>query len=336
MILHPGIIALLTGSAAIVVMLLYSAGLAIRIIRSWDMKSSSEGQLALERKTYLVSTIMNYVFGFELLSSLLFVYTIDGLHPVFVGAMCATGSLNANPVGWYALYAKMAVFFLAGTWIVINLVDQKAYDFPLVRLKYILLLGILPVVLVETGLLFAYFMGLKPNIITSCCGALFSDSGGGLASGLSSLPIGPTMVTFYGTLGVFFAAGVASRVLDTAYLRYAFALVSLMVLIVSMASVVAFISLYFYEIPTHHCPFDIFQGNYRYVGYPLYGTLFLGTFLGMMTGVAEPLRRVPSLNAVIPVSQKRWTLLALLSLALFSGLATWPVIFSAFTLEGYF
>lgn len=336
MILHPGIIALLTGSAAIVVMLLYSSGLGIRIIRSWNMDSSSEQQLALERKTYLVSTIMNYVFGFEILSSLLFIYTIDGLHPVFVGAMCATGSLNANPVGWYALYAKIAVFFLAGIWIVINLLDQKAYDFPLVRLKYILLLWILPAVLVEAGLLFSYFLGLRPDIITSCCGALFSESGGGLASGLSSLPIGPTMIAFYGTVGAFFAAGLASRVLNASYLRYAFSFLSLVVLLVSMASVVAFISLYFYEIPTHHCPFDIFQGNYRYVGYPLYGTLFLGTFLGMMTGLTEPLRRVPSLTELIEVSQKRWTLVALLSLALFSGLASWPVLFSAFTLEGYF
>ncbi len=336
MILHPGIIALLTGSAVMVAMLLYSAGLGIRILRSWDMASSSEQQLALERKTYLVSTIMNYVFGFEILSSLLFIYTIDGLHPVFVGAMCATGSLNANPVGWYALYAKIAVFFLGGIWIVINLVDQKAYDFPLVRLKYVLLLWMLPVVLAEAGLLFSYFLGLRPNIITSCCGALFSESGGGLASGISSLPIGPTMIAFYAVVAAFFAAGLASRVLNAPTLRYAFSLLSLVVLLVSMASVVAFISLYFYEIPTHHCPFDIFQGNYRYVGYPLYGTLFLGTFLGMMTGLTEPLRRVPSLTAVIEKSQRRWTFFSLVFVALFSGLASWPVLFSAFTLEGYF
>lgn len=336
MILHPGIIALLSGSAVIGMMLLYSAGLAIRIIRFWDMNSSSEQQLALERKTYLVSTIMNYVFGFEILSSLLFIYTIDGLHPVFVGAMCATGSLNANPVGWYALYAKIGVFFLAGIWIAINLLDQKAADFPLVRLKYILLLWILPVVLVEAGLLYSYFLGLRPNIITSCCGALFSESSGGLASGLASLPIGPTMIAFYTTLGAFFAAGLACRAVDVSYLRYAFSLLSLVVLLVSMASVVAFISLYFYEIPTHHCPFDIFQGNYHYVGYPLYGTLFLGTFLGMMTGLTEPLRRVPSLGSAIETSQKRWTLVSLLCMAIFSSLATWPILFSAFTLEGYF
>jgi hypothetical protein len=336
MILHPGIIALLTGSALILGMISYGAFLGIRIVRFWDIDSSSDRQLSLERRTYLVSTIMNYVLGFEILSLLLFIYTADGLHPIFVGAMCATGSLNANPIGWYALYIKIAVFFLSAIWIAFNVIDQRADDFPLVKFKYVFLLCILPFMVLEAYFQFSYFLGLRPNIITSCCGALFSESGGTLAGGLSSLPIRPTMTAFYVVLGAFTLAGITARLLQASYLRYLFALLSLAVLLVSLASVVAFISLYFYEIPTHHCPFDIFQGNYNYIGYPLYGTLFIGSFLGMMTGITEPLRKIGSLTAIITASQKRWTLISVILIGLFAAISSWPVLFSAFTLDGYF
>ena len=142
MILHPGILALIIGSTIVFVMMLYASIEGIRIISSWDFKSSSEHQLNLERKTYLISSIIKYVLGFEVLSTLLFIYTVDDIHSLFVGAMCATGSLNANPIGWYALYSKILVFFCASLWIMINNLDQNAEDFPLIRPKYAALIFI--------------------------------------------------------------------------------------------------------------------------------------------------------------------------------------------------
>ena len=136
MILHPGILALIIGSTIVFLMMLYASVEGIRILRGWDFQSSSEHQLNLERKTYLISSIIKYALGFEVLSTLLFIYTVDDIHTLFVGAMCATGSLNANPIGWYALYSKIFVFFSASLWIMLNNIDQKAEDFPLIRPKY--------------------------------------------------------------------------------------------------------------------------------------------------------------------------------------------------------
>ncbi len=336
MILHPGIVALIMGSCFVAAMVLYGAVIGVAVLRRWDMASSSEGQLTLERKTYLTSTIMNYVLGFEILSSLLFVHTLDGLHGIFVGAMCATGSLNANPIGWAALCAKLAVLFLSAIWIAVNIIDQRGVDYPLTRLKFAGLLCLLPLVLLSTVLQLRYFLGLKPNIITSCCGALFSESGGGLASSLSSLAVGPAMITFYGILVLFLGVGVVSLRRRTGASRYLFAALSLVLLPVSLTAVVSFISLYFYEIPTHHCPFDIFQANYHYVGYPLYGTLFAGTFFGMVTGVSEMLRGKASVENTISALQGKWIVLSVAAVSIFAGLATWPIVFSRFTLEGYF
>jgi hypothetical protein len=60
-------------------MLGYSVYEGVRIIRHWDIDSGSEYQLDLERRTYLISTLMAYAMGFQLLSLFLFIYTADTL-----------------------------------------------------------------------------------------------------------------------------------------------------------------------------------------------------------------------------------------------------------------
>ncbi len=149
MILHPGILSLIVGSIFVIMMIVYSSFVGLKIIGRWDINSSSEQQLSFERKTYLISTIMNYVLGFEVLSTFLFIYTVDDIHRIFTGAMCATGSLNANPVGWYVLYTKILIFFIASIWIAFNYIDQKAEDYPLTRLKYKILLFITPLIILD-------------------------------------------------------------------------------------------------------------------------------------------------------------------------------------------
>jgi hypothetical protein len=279
---------------------------------------------------------MNYVLGFEILSAFVFIYTADDIHTNFVGAMCATGSLNANPIGWWVLHTKILVLFLSAIWIALNVVDQRAEDYPLVKLKYQLLLFMLPLVAIETYFQFRYFLGLKPNVITSCCGALFSESGGGLASGLSSLPILPTMISFYGTIGLYVLLSLLFLLFRRHSVLYLSSLLAVVVLGVSLASIVSFISLYFYEIPTHHCPFDILQDHYHHVGYPLYGALFGGTFFGLVGGIAEPLRKIESVRGIIDRLQVTWVTLSLILIIVFVLISTWPIVFSSFTLEGYY
>ncbi len=336
MILHPGVLALVIGSAGVMAMMLYASWLGIKIVRKWNIQSSSPEQLSLERKTYLISTIMNYVMGFEILSALLFVYTVDDIHPIFIGAMCATGSLNANPVGWYVLYAKIAAFFLGAIWIAVNMIDQRAEDYPLVRMKYCMLLAIAPFIALDAYLIWAYFVDLKPNVITSCCGALFSAEGSGVASDLASLPLKPMIILFYLSLGLFLvSAGVAAR-WDRRFIRYLTACLSVLLFVVAIASIIAFISLYFYEIPTHHCPFDILQAGYHFIGYPLYICLFSGVLLGLLVGIFEPLKKIESLTEIIGKAQRRWAVISMVLITIFAVICSWPIVFSSFTMAEYF
>ncbi len=211
MILHPGILALLSSSVIIVVIMLGACWYGIRILIRWNPDSSSEEQLQLERKTWLVSSLLNYALFAQIVSAILFVFTADDIHRLFVGAMCATGALNANLVGWLVLLIKGGLLFCASIWVVFNRLDQKTEDSPLVKKKYLLLLLMTPLVAFDLYTQWLYFTGLQPEVITSCCGSLFTAEGEGVAAELAALPAGQAMTLFFfhvRALSCFFIVGV--------------------------------------------------------------------------------------------------------------------------------
>jgi hypothetical protein len=106
-------------------------------------------------------------------------------------------------------------------------------------------------------------------------------------------------------------------------------------LFLALAAVVSFVSLYIYELPTHHCPFDIFQRRYSFIGYPLYISLFCGTFFGLLPGVFQPLKRLPSLKRTIDSIERKWVVVSMGGIAIFVVLATYPVLFSNLALNSY-
>lgn len=333
MILHPGILALLAGSIIVSIMMVYSTVLGLKIVIMWNFQSSSAGQLALERKTYLVSTIIKYALLFEVFSAFLYIYTTDDIHTLFTGAMCASGSLNANPVGWTLLYVKIIIFFLAAIWISLNSIDERAEDYPLVRMKYSLLIFIAPLLIYDLYLQLIYFTGLTPNVITACCGSLFDGEGPGVANTVAFYPPNKMMTIFYSALAVFMMSALMSHKFKSGIFRYSFALISAAFFFISMASIISFITVYYYEIPTHHCPFELVQKDYNFIGYPLYGTLFTGVLLGFTTGLIEPLKKISSLTTIVTIAQRKWTVISVICIIIFAIIASWPVVFSDFTIN---
>lgn len=332
MIFHPSILALYVASLLISFMLLYSAFYGLQILRKWDIRSGSERQLILERKTYLISTLLTYAFGFEILSLFLFIFTVDRLHTFFVGAMCAAGTLYVNGFGYPTLILKVVNFLLAGLWLILNYTDHRGYDYPLIRTKYLLLLNLAPLILIETALQANYFLRLDPHIITSCCGSLFSAGEKALASEVVALPSIPMKIVFYFVMAITVASGLYFyRKGMGAYLLSA---ASAATFIVSLASILSFISVYFYELPTHHCPFCILQKEYGYVGYPIYITLLGGTISGMGAGLLMPFRGIKSLSGILPSIQRTLAIASLVLFIFFTAIVTYRVIFSELILEG--
>lgn len=326
MILHPAVLALLLIALLVSGMGVYAGYYGMRILSRWDAASGSEGQLELERRTYLVSTIMSYVLSFELMSLFLFVYTADDLHPLFTGAMCAAGTLAVNSFGYPALLLKIVNFLLAGVWLIVNIADNRGYDYPLIKVKYELLNLLVPLLVLESCLLFAYFAGIKPDIITSCCGSLFSHESGRFSGDLASLPYRPMQIAIFSGMAL---TGISGLLF---YLRgragYLFSAAASVTFLIAVASILSFICLYFYELPSHHCPFCLLQKEYGYIGYVLYATLFGGAVAGIGTGVLMPFRQVGSLVRIIPAMQRRLTLVTLACYLLFTLIVVWTMIFS--------
>jgi hypothetical protein len=322
-ILHPSVLALVASSVAIAGLLLYAARWGLAILRGWDPGSGSALQLALERRTYLVSTILGYLLVFQLASIFLYVYTADALAPLFAGAMCAAGTLAAGPLGYPVLLLKLANAILAGLWLALNHVDARGEDYPLVRPKYAFLLALTPLVAAEAALQAGFFAALRPEVITSCCGSLFARSGGGVAGELASLPPVPSAIAFFGTL----AAAVGAGLLFHARGRggRALAVLAALSVPVALAAVIGFLSPYVYELPTHHCPFCLLQREYGFVGYPLYAALLGGGVAGMSVGVTMPFRARPSLAGTLPPFQRRLAAVSTVLLAAVAALAAYEV-----------
>lgn len=333
MILHPSILALFISSLLISLMTLYACGYGILILRRWDISSGSELQVTLERRTYLISTIVSYFLAFQLVSLFLFIQTADSICHLFVGAMCAVGTLTANPFGYPVLALKTLTFLAAGVWLILNHADNRGYDYPLIRPKYLLLLCMAPLVLAETVLQAVYFLRLEPDIITSCCGALFSQSSRGIASEIAALPAGPMQVAFCGSVlmvaasGAYFCARGRGAVL--------FALASAVNFPLCLAAMVSFISLYIYEMPSHHCPFCILQKEYGYIGYPMYTLLLISAVTGIGVGILQPFRNRESLRQLLPVMQKRLAVISISATLIFAGIVIYQILTTSFRLYGY-
>jgi hypothetical protein len=329
-ILHPAALALLLIALLVSGMGVYAGYYGMRILARWDPASGSEQQLELERRTYLVSTIMSYILSFELMSLFLFIYTADDLHTLFTGAMCAAGTLAVNSFGYPALLFKIVNFLLSGVWLIVNHADNRGYDYPLIKVKYELLNLIVPLLVLESVLLFAYFAGVKPDVITSCCGSLFGHESGGFSGDLASLPYRPMQIAFFSGMVITGISGLVFYIRGSA--GYLFSISATATFLISIASVISFICLYFYELPSHHCPFCLLQKEYSYIGYILYATLFGGAVAGIGTGVLMPFRKVGSLARIIPDIQRRLALVTLVCYLLFTVIVVWKMIFSALKL----
>lgn len=323
MIFHPAILALLAASAINASVLLAGALFAVHLLRHWNPASGSERQIALERQTYLAASAIGLVMAIQFVALLLFVYNAERMSVLFTGAMCATGTLNVNAYGFPALGLKTAGFFLAAIWLALNQADNLARDYPLIRVKYVLLLAIAPVFLAEAVVQALYFLKLDPDVITSCCGSLFSDQGTAVAAELAGSAPLPAMALFTSVFLATLAAGL--WLWRSGRGGILFAVLSVTHFVVALAAIIAFLSLYVYEHPHHHCPFCLLKADFNYIGYALYVPLFAATGFGLAAGIQHSQAGRPSLAQSLPAQMHRHAGVAVASLVVFGLLACWIV-----------
>ncbi len=332
MLINPAVLALNGVSFTLTLLMLLATGFALQMLRHWDIASGSEMQLELERRTYLISTLVTWCFAATIISLLLFVYNAEQMSTGFVGAMCATGVLNANPWGWPTLFLKIAIFLAGASWLMLNRVDNQAPDYPLVRVKYALVLVILPLVAAEAAVQLRFFQQLNPDVITSCCGALFSPEGKGVAAEVSALDPSVSLIVLYGCGILLLGVGAFYRWRG----RGAVAIPAAGVLTfgVALAAIVSCVALYVYEHPHHHCPFCILKAGHGFIGYWLYLPLFAATALTLGVGLITRWSDRPGLAAVIEADGRRFTSIALVLYGIFYGVVTYAILTSNLKMTG--
>ncbi|HHS94426.1 MAG TPA: hypothetical protein ENK63_03690 [Rhodobacterales bacterium] len=333
MIGQPPIIALLLVSALASVVALWSGWFALRVLRRWDLASGARAQLEMERQTELVSTLFGFVMAAEAAALLLFVYNADRMASLFVGAMCAVGTLNVDPYGFPALYVKIAVFFAAAVWLILDRVDRAGRDYPLTRVKYAAILLIAPLVLVGAGLELAYFLGLETDVITSCCSKLFTPVNEGLAGEMTGIPPA-TALALLAASGAVVAITGAMSLWRGGVWYVAYAMAGLALFLLALVAIVSVISLYVYDHPNHHCPFCLLQKEYNYYGYVLYLPLFTATALALGAGVSGLFTSVASLRARLPGMLRAQVGSSMVGFGLFGLAVIWAIVHSRLILFG--
>jgi hypothetical protein len=280
MFLNPNVQIILFIDFIFLFFLLISVVLSIELFLKWDFKSTSVLQYKLEKRSYLISTIIKYIFFLKLPLFLFFIYTVDGLSNIIIGAMCSAGVIDASSYGIPLLILKVVNLYFFGFWLIIHFGDLKHSDLPFTQMKFGFFIIASTLIIIEIILDFLMFNSIDLSSIAFCCGSLFSNTSTSYLAVLYALNNWDYFYLFY--FGYFLTLLFYMKRND-----YMFSITNIFFLIIAIISLIMFFSTYIYELPTHHCPFCILQKEYYYIGYLLYISLFIGTFFGIGLVVAN-------------------------------------------------
>lgn len=240
-----------------------------KILKYWNFDASTTLQYALEKKNYLVNTIILFTIGVKIILFVFFVKSLDDLAPLVPGAMCATGVIGANKFGNTLLIYKIFTLFLLGVWVVINRLDLKTKKFDYLRKKYYLFIVIFALLGIEFALELLYFTNIPLNTPVFCCSVVFV---------VENLPFGLETVDLVKIFYLLFVSILVVNYFNKASLSF---VLNILFLLLAYYCVTYFFGTYVYEEPNHKCPFCMLQKEYHYIGYLIWSTLFLGTYFGI-------------------------------------------------------
>ena len=329
MILHPWILGLIIGHSALLAVFSLGVINAWQIFRGWDYNSTEEKQFLLEKKTYLVSTVMNFALFIQILMLFLFEMAADELANVLPGAMCAVGTLSSGSYGFPLLNLKIVSFFAYFIWLMINYLDNLMETYPLVRRKYLGLMLIYPLAVVETALLFMFASDLDPSVITSCCGSVYNEGTEGLGGSLAGASASFILPLFFSIVILLLINRFVLNRRDTGRKRLGNLLefpLWIAFFITAIAVIISFISRYIYEMVSHKCPFCFIGAEYHYYGVALYLFLFIATAAGMTGGVLETIRQPKILKEKARLLQNKMNTVSLWGMAAFIVIGFLPFI----------
>lgn len=277
-LLSNQVIVFLLSEATLFTLLFVAFVVSLKVLVKWDFESFTPFQFALERQAYLVSTIILFVFLMKFVLVVYFIFSIDALSLLLPGAMCGAGVIKANIYGSYLLILKLFILFLLTLWLYIHFYDMHTKNHQWFKQKSWLFSFIFVFITLELGLDFSYFSNIDTHLPVSCCSALF-----GQLEGANPLPFGLSisllLILFY--LLYFLVVLTLKSGYTVLYI-----VTNILFVYIAYYAVVYFFGTYIYQLPTHKCPFCMLQAEYTYVGYLLWASLFMGTYMGLSNAVS--------------------------------------------------
>ena len=275
------VIAFLLIELIIIVLMGISQYFVVRIMRLWDFNSTSNLQYDLEKRNYLVNTILFFAVVCKIVLFVFFALSLNELADVVPGAMCSAGVIGSNKFGGILLLLKLLLIFGFGLWLIINSLDLKATNFPYLKQKYIIFTILFIAVLIEFAAEILFFSNVPLKVPVFCCSVVFQAP---------KLPFGYTklnLVIFYYAI---FAVILMLNLLKQTMASF---VCNLLFLFIAYYAITYFFGLYVYEQPNHKCPYCMLKGEYFYVGYLIWGSLFLGIFYGIAAFLVELIVKKP-------------------------------------------
>ena len=266
---------------------------SVKVLMKWDFERFTPLQFSLERQAYLVTTILYFVFSMKFLMIIYFIFSIDALSLLVPGAMCGAGVISANEYGSYLLILKLIILFFLTLWFYINYYDMRTKNHQWFKKKSWLFSFIFLLIVVELILDLKYFSNIDTHLPVSCCSALF-----GQLEGANPLPFGLTVPLL---LVLFYLLYVLVLLTLKTNQTEIYILANILFLYIAYYAVVYFFGTYIYQLPTHKCPFCMLQSEYMYVGYLLWGSLFVGSYLGLSNALSSLWLKLPDTKSPQPV-----------------------------------
>jgi len=143
------------------------------VLKKWDINSLSEDQYRLEKKIYLIITIVTLGFFLRFIMIPLWFITLGSMVGSINGAMCLVGVHSINPyVSYTSTSFKLILPLFYGYWIFINLLDRQVPTQPFIKQKLFFLMPLGLFIIAETCLDITFFFSVPPRQV-SCCTSIF-------------------------------------------------------------------------------------------------------------------------------------------------------------------
>jgi hypothetical protein len=269
---------LLRLAAGVVAFALFARGAitAQRVLRHFDVRRATEGQLALEKQLELAATFSRVAAVVQVLALALSALAADRMSRGVRGAMCAYGVFSAHEWGFRSLAATAGVALAAGIVTQLYAFDTHVRSLDLARPLAIATCVMAPLSLLDLAAASKFLLGLDLSVVASCCSVQLDPvaaAGEAYASGPRLLL---TVLAVVGALSSIGLALVAAR--SPSRLRVlAAGVLSIVTLPAALAASILEVAPHAFEVPTHVCPFCLLKSDVFAIGYPLYAAVFLAT-----------------------------------------------------------